>query len=149
MARQATNTILSTLDLSASKKQNVTDKASQQRSKLLKKLDEQVLAVQAALKGEEYFGKKTVKKTDEEGNQITVTVPKRVKKWFYTNNGTEWYFEVRYGNRVLQLAPNKTAITVGELTDMVAVIEKVKEAVIAKELDKAIAAVATRVKAAH
>ncbi len=144
MARQATNTILSTFNLSTSTNQNVTDKAAMQRKKVLQKLDEQILAVQAALNGEEYFAKKTVKKTDEDGNKITVTEPKRVKKWFYTNDGTEWLFEVKYGNRTLQLAQNKTAIEVGKIADMVAVIEKVKEAVIAKELDKAIAVAATR-----
>jgi len=110
--------ILSTLNLTKSNKYGVIDKISLQRSKLLHKLDEQVLVVQAALQNEEYFGKKTVKRTDEDGNQFTATVPKRVKKWFYTNNGSEWFLEVKYGNRTLQLAPNKTSITVGKLEEM-------------------------------
>ena len=140
MVKQAAKSILSTFNLSESLKRKVVDKPTVRRNKLLTKLDEQILAVQAALSGEEYFGKKTVTETDEDGNKTTTTVPKRVNKWFYTNNGTEWFLEVKYGNRVLQLAKDKSAIVVGALDNMVAVIEQVKEAVTAKELDQAIEA---------
>lgn len=140
MARQATKSILSTFNLSESLKRKVVDKPTVRRNKLLAKLDEQILAVQAVLKGEEYFGKKNVTETDEDGNKTTTTVQKRVNKWFYTNDGTEWFLEIKYGNRVLQLAKDKTAIVVGALDNMVAVLEQVKEAVAAKELDKAIEA---------
>ena len=61
-------------------------------------------------------------------------------KWFYTNNGTEWLLEIKYGNRVLQLAKDEAAIVVGDLANMVTVLEQVKEAVTGKELDKAIEA---------
>jgi len=46
--------------------------------------------------------------------------------------------ELKYGNRILPLAKDKTAIVVGALENMVAVIEQVKEVVAAKELDKTI-----------
>ena len=105
---------------------------------LLAKLYEQILAVQAALSGEECFGKKTVTETDDDGNKTSTTVPKRINKWFYTNNGTDWYLEIKYGNRVLQLAKDKSAIVVGDLANMVTVLTQVKEAVAAKELDTAI-----------
>ena len=45
---------------------------------------------------------------------------------------------------MLQLAKDKTAIVVGALDNMVAVIEQVKEAVAAKELDQAIENAANR-----
>jgi hypothetical protein len=144
MARQAAKSILSTFDLSASQKQKVVDKPTQRRNKLLAKLDEQILAAKAALNGEEYFGNKTVTETDEDGTKTTATVSKRVNKWFYTNNGTDWLLEIKYGNRVLQLAKDKTAIVVGDLVNMVAVLEQVKEAVAANELDNAIEAVLTK-----
>ena len=140
MTRQAAKSILSTFNLTESLKRKVVDKPTARRNKLLTKLDEQILAVQALLKGEEYFGEKNVTETDEDGNKTTTTVPKRVNKWFYTNNDTEWFLEIKYGNRVLQLAKDKTAIVVGALENMVTVIEQVKEAVTAKELDNAIEA---------
>ena len=144
MAKQAAQSILSAFNLSESLKRKVVDKPTVRRNKLLAKLDEQILAAEAALKDEEYFGKKNVTETDEGGNKTTTSVPKRVNKWFYTNNGTEWFLEVKYGNRVLQLAKDKTAIVVGDLANMVTVLTQVKEAVAAKELDTAIEAVASK-----
>ena len=56
MAKQAAQSILSTFNLSESLKRQVVDKPTVRRNKLLAKLDEQILAAQAVLKGEEYFG---------------------------------------------------------------------------------------------
>ena len=61
MVRQASKSILSTFNLAESLKRKVVDKPTVRRNKLLAKLDEQILAVQAALNGEEYFGKKNVR----------------------------------------------------------------------------------------
>ncbi|HPE80296.1 MAG TPA: hypothetical protein PKZ35_09825 [Gammaproteobacteria bacterium] len=145
MARSAAqNSILSALDLTASAKGAPIDKAVVRRNKVMAKLEEQLQIANAVLNDEEYAKKKTVKKTDEDGNQVTVTVPKRVTKWFYTNNGNDWYLEVKYGNRTLELAKGKAAITVGKLDNMAAVIEQVKLAVAAGELDAAIAIAAER-----
>ncbi len=142
--KAAVKSILSTFNLTESKKLNFTDKPTQRRNKLLAKLDEQILVAQAMLKGEEYFGTKTRIERDEEGEITRYNEPKRVNKWFYTNNGNDWYFEVKYGNRALQLAKDKTAIAVGALDNLVAVIEQVKQAVVANELDDAITAVASK-----
>lgn len=136
--------ILRSLDLTASAKEEPVDKSVMRRKKVIAKLDEQLHIAEAALYGEEYAKKKTVKKTDEEGNQITVTVPKRVNKWCYTSNGNDWYLEVKYGNGTLELAKGKSAIAVGKLDNTTVVIEQVKQAVAAGELDAAIAVVAEK-----
>jgi len=47
MAKQAAKSILSTFNLSESKKQKVIDKPTERCNKLLAKLDEQMLAAQA------------------------------------------------------------------------------------------------------
>lgn len=104
----------------------------------MKKLDEQIFAVQGYIKGEEYFGKKARSETDEDGNKTFFTEPKRVNKWVYTNNDKDWFLEIKYGNRVLQLAKGKTAIVVGALKNMVAVIEQVKAAVEANVIEEVI-----------
>ena len=88
------------------------------RNKVITKLEEQKLVAEAMLNGEEYFAQKFVKKADEDGNQVAVTVPKRVTKWFYTNNGLDWFLEVKYGNSWslrsvrlrLQWASSKTSL---------------------------------------
>ena len=45
------------------------------------------------------------------------------------------YFEVRYGNKALELAKGKAAIGVGETKDLLVVIDTVISAVEAGELD--------------
>lgn len=80
MARQTAKSILSSFTLSDLQKQKVVDKPTERRNKLLTKLDEQILAAEAALNGEEYFGKKTVTEVDEDGTRTSTTVPKRVNK---------------------------------------------------------------------
>jgi hypothetical protein len=145
MARSATQSgVLSSLDLTASQKRVAGDKSIGRRGKLLAKLDEQVRIAEAAIRGEEYFSKKTVRKIDEDGNQVSVTVPKRVNKWFYTNNGNDWYLEVKYGNRTLELAKGKSAIAVGGLDQIETVVDQVKQAIVAGELDGAIASAAEK-----
>lgn len=145
MARAAAkDSILGGLDLAVSVKSNPVDKVVGRRGKLMSKLDEQLKVAEAALKGEDYYSRKSVKKADEDGNQVTVSVPKRVGRWFYSKDGQNWYFEVKYGNRTLELAKGKSAIVVGQLDNMAAVIEQVKQAVVAGELDAAISAAAER-----
>ncbi|OOZ39467.1 DUF6641 family protein [Solemya elarraichensis gill symbiont] len=121
----AKQSVLASLVLPQSAKLNTVDKTALRRSKLISKLDEQKRVLEAQIKGEEYFAKKTVTKTDEDGNQITVTVPKRVRKWFYTNDGAEWLFEVKYDNKVLELAKGKTAIIAETIDDLLAVMDTV------------------------
>ena len=137
MVTATKKSILGALKLDASQKPTKIDTVTHRRNNLLAKLDEQILIAQAMLKGEEYFGKKTVKETDEDGEVTTTYVPKRVRKWFYENNG-QWFLEIKYGNKVLQLAKDKGSIVVGKLEDMTGIIEQVKQAVLAKELDNAI-----------
>lgn len=139
-----TESMITNFKLSDTKKQFVLDKPSQRRKKLLANLDEQILAAQAALNGEEYIGKRIVTEVNKEGSRVTTTVPKRVNKWFFSNDGAEWLLEIRYGVKVLPLAKDKTAIVVGELENVVPVLEKVKKAVAARELDEAIESVLAR-----
>lgn len=103
MVTTAKKSILSTLKIDKSQKPTKIDTATHRRNNLIAKLDEQILIAQAMLKGEEYFDKKTVKETDEDGNVSINTAPKQVRKWFYENN-EQWFLEIKYGNKVLQLA---------------------------------------------
>jgi hypothetical protein len=52
--------------------------------------------------------------------------------------------DVRYGNKRIELAPKKPTIEVGETDNLVPALETIKEAVIAGELDKQLAAVKQR-----
>ena len=114
------------------------DKTEVRREKLLCNLAEQGDIAKAMLEGKEYVAVREVAQKDALGNVVFVEKPKRIKHWFYTNNGKNWFLEVRYGNRALELAEGKTAIAIQSKEKIVGTIEKVIEAVIAKELDTAI-----------
>ena len=115
------------------------DKTEVRREKLLCNLAEQGVIAKAMVEGKEYVAVREVAQRDANGNTVFVEKQKRIKNWFYTNNGKNWFLEVRYGNRALELAEGKTAIAIQSKDKIVGTIEKVIEAVIAKELDTAIA----------
>jgi hypothetical protein len=133
-----TGSILSEFNLTESMKSVVIDKVTERRIKLLDNLEEQKSSAQALLDGKEYFGVKAVWQTSESGEKTKTTAQRRVRKWFYTNDGSSWYLEVRYGNKPLQLAKGKTAIVIATKDKLVETIDKVIEAVKANELDGAI-----------
>ena len=134
--------ILSGFELAESNKAVATDRVAERRIKLLSNLDEQKLAAQAVLGGKEYYGEKTVWQTGDNGEKIKTTAQRSIRQWFYTNDGSTWYLEVRYANKPLQLAKGKTAIVIATKDKLVETIEQVIEAVKAHELDDAITALA-------
>ena len=104
------------------------------RSKLLERLNEQREMVSCMLSAKPYQATKEKVITDEDGNKKTVTVPKRVKEWFYCVSH-KWYFEVRYGNRLLELAAGKPVIEVPKKEKLLDVIDTVIKATESGELD--------------
>ena len=52
--------------------------------------------------------------------------------------------DVRYGNKRIELTPRKPTIEVGETENLIPTLETIKEAVIAGELDKQLAAAKQR-----
>jgi uncharacterized protein YqgV (UPF0045/DUF77 family) len=56
--------------------------------------------------------------------------------------------DVRYGNRRMELMPKKPTIQVGSMEQLVPVLEQVREAVVAGELDKVIGVAKVRRKRA-
>ena len=91
------------------------------------------------LEGREYVVVREAAQTDAHGNTVFVEKQKRIKYRFYTNNSKNWFLEVRYGNKVLELVQGNTAIAIQSKEKIVETTEKVVEAVIAKELDTTIA----------
>jgi hypothetical protein len=57
-----------------------------------------------------------------------------VSPWYYKRNN-QYFFEVRYGNKPLELSKGNHAIEIGEQENLVPTIETVIEAVVAGELD--------------
>jgi len=76
--------------------------------------------------------------TDSEtGEREQKRVAKQVKPWYYKRNN-QYYFEVRNGNKALEIQAGLHAIEVGDQANLLPTIETIVEAVIAGELDKAL-----------
>lgn len=132
--------IMNKLKLTTTKRENRTVNAVELlRSKLTEKLDEQLEMIQAEQVGKKLVKTKEVYITNEAGERIAQKQDRRMRKWYWADADGTWYIELRYGNKVLKLAGNNTAIEVGDKSKLADTIKSVKEAVTAGELDKALA----------
>jgi hypothetical protein len=74
------------------------------------------------------------------GERTTVEAVKRVKEWYWINETGKLNLAVRYGSKVLELAKGKNAIELTTGDELIAVLAKLKDAVLAGELDAQIEA---------
>ena len=81
---------------------------------------------------------------EQTGAKRQVEAAKRVKPWWATAENGKLLITVRYGARILELAKGKFAVEVGSERELVPVLEAIKSAVLAGELDDAMAAAAKR-----
>ena len=112
----------------------------QRRNKLSNKLWEQIQLAQAKSAGSTYAPKITKRFKDHEGNVKLLEVPKRVKPWWFIAQNGRVCLVLRYGSKVLEIAPNKTAIELEKPADLIPTLDKIKSAVEAGELDHLIEA---------
>jgi hypothetical protein len=127
--------LLSSLKLSARPEKASENKTLRKREKLLTKLNQQLAMAKSHVAGETYtVYKEKWQKNTETGQQEKIQIPKKVSPWYYLRNN-QYFFEVRYGNKPLELSKGNHAIEVGEQENLIPTIETVIEAVVAGELD--------------
>jgi len=98
------------------------------RNKLITRLNEQRAMVQCLLEKTEFIAYKDVYILDEETNEKRkVKRPKRIRPWFYQSGGN-YYFEIKYGNKSLEVEKRKPAIDVGSRENLLAVIDAITDA---------------------
>lgn len=106
------------------------------RAKLTGHIAHQIAAAKAVTEGRSYSAKRLKYVQDNEtGERKQVEIATHVKHWWWTAENSKVMLAIRYGAKSLELAKGKNAIEVGSLTDLVGVLEAVKEAVVAGELD--------------
>lgn len=127
--------LLSSLKLSVRPEKASDNPTLKKREKLITKLNQQLAMAQSHVAGETYtVYKEKWQKNAETGQQEKIQIPKKVSPWYYLRNN-QYFFEVRYGNKPLELSKGNHAIEVGEQENLVPTIETVIEAVVAGELD--------------
>lgn len=119
---------------------------SVKRSKLATKLQEQLDLIEARQEGRTYVAKRTQWTNDADtGARVAVEVSKRVREWFWSTDGGKLIAVVKYGANTLALGKGgKNAIEVGDLNELASAFSAIKSAVLAGELDEAIAEVSVR-----
>ena len=139
---------LANLKLTTAKKATQLSAVVQRRTKLVKRLAEQIELAKAAQNGSTYAPTKLRSITDAEtGERKHVAVAKRVKSWTFNADNGKLCVNVRYGARVLDLGKGKTAVEVATAEDLIKTLEVIKAAVEAGELDTQIEAASGAVRA--
>ena len=124
------------LKLIASKKSRSLSPIQLRRNKLAAKIHEQWQLCTARQAGETYAPRRLRTITNPQtGERTTVETVKRVREWFWINEAGKLNLAVRYGSKVLELARGKNAIELATGDELVAVLGKLKDAVLAGELD--------------
>ena len=136
------------LKLVTAKRPQLASPMVQRRNKLSSQLWEQIELARASAEGKSYAPLRMRTVTDKlTGERKTVESAKRVKQWWFVADSGKVCLQVRYGTRLLDLAKGKNSIEVGTGAELLAVLEVVKSAVEAGELDAQIEASSAAVRA--
>lgn len=138
---------LSNLKLTNAKRPQAMPAVMIRRNKLVKKLFEQIQLAEAQQAGENYTAKRLKNVRDAEtGLTKIVEVPKRIRAWWWTGENGKLCLNVKYGSNTIELSKGKFAIELASQAEIVPVLNTLKEAAEAGELDSQIEAVAGVVK---
>ncbi len=128
--------ILNTLKLTAARKTRALPTVVKRRNKLLIKLGEQRMLADAQAQGLHYTPTRYRSFKDADtGARISKQVPVRIKPWFWTGEKGECLLAISYGSKQIELQKGKTAIDVGDVANLCAVLDTVIDAVRNGELD--------------
>ena len=127
---------LSTLKLSASSPRQQLSATDRLRRKLLEQLDLQIRAAVCAMAGET-FQHEVQRWVRQNGSndKVLTTITRQVRPWWWTNSFGTIMLSLRQGNRIIDIAEGKSSIEVGELSDLLAILETLRKAITAGELD--------------
>ena len=124
---------LNTLKLTSFETGAAVDAKTQRRNKLANRIGEQIAAAGALAEGTVYL-------------RVQGDKQRRVKHWFHAVDDKRWAVLVFYGSKQLELAKGKNAVECVGLTCVTGVLETLKAAVLAGELDAQITAAADALK---
>lgn len=112
------------------------------RNKLIAKLHEQLQCVQAKIKGQEFIQTKYVSLKKDNGDRVEIAKQKRLKPWWFITENGLLTFELKYGNKKIEIFKGKTGIEVSNLAELEKSLQLLKNAVAVGELDDSIKSVA-------
>lgn len=140
--------ILSSLKIVHAKKLiNNTDPIQFRRTKMLRKLDQQIAIAQALLDGGEHQFNHTPRVLNADlGDVRDKETRLRTRKWWFVAENEKLVIQLRYGNRVLTFSKNRNAVEVTSTSELLSALQKLKLAVENGEMDNEIAVAADHLK---
>ena len=138
---------LAALKLTNTRKPTQQPAIIQQRSKLAKRIWEQMELAKAQAAGGTFASKRLKSIKGEDGIRRTVEVAKRVKPWWFVADNGKVCVNIRYGAKLIELAKGKTAVEVANAEDLIQTLDLIKSAVTNGELDPQIEAASGQLRA--
>jgi hypothetical protein len=127
---------LNNLKLTAEKKPQHIAPVQQRRNKLSHRLWEQIQLAKSQVEGTTFKVTKYKSFKDQEtGLRKQIEVPKRIRPWWFVAANGKVCISIKYGTSVLELAKGKPSVEVDNPSDLIKVLEAIKGAVEAGELD--------------
>ena len=135
------------LKLIAAKRPVQLSPVVQRRNKVAKRIAEQIALATAKQDGKSYAPTKQRKVTDAAtGESKTISVPKRIKEWWFVTDTGKLCVQLRYGAKVVEFAKGKSAVELATADQLVPTLETLMAAVEGGELDTQLEAVSGAVK---
>ena len=118
----------------------------QRRNKLINALHDQLELARAEAEGREYLRtRRRHVKNPVTGEYAEAMVSRKPRAWYWTADDGKVYINLRYGTKVVEIAKGKSAIEVGDKKQLAPVIEALKQAVAAGEVDSQLTTASTNV----
>ena len=105
------------------------------RSKIIEAIDLQIAMAEAQAAGTEIKPTRIRTFRNDEGVRERREVAVRLRPWWWTDGAGTTFLSLRHGGRVIEIAPGKTAIEVGALSELTAKLTILRDAARAGELD--------------
>lgn len=128
--------VISSLKIVAAKRPNQQPQIVRRRNKLINALHDQLQLAAAQAEGREYLKTRHRHiKNPVTGEYAEAVISRKPRAWYWTGDDGKVYINLRYGTRTLEIAKGKSAIEIGDAKQLVPMIEALKRAVAAGELD--------------
>lgn len=128
---------LSELKLSDHSPREGLSPVARKRLKLVGQLDLQMQAAEHALRNEVFIQEvQRWERIEGSNDKQLVTRSRPVRPWWWTSGSGAIMLSLRQGARIMELADGKQSIEVGRLEDLPKVLETIRAAVAAGELDE-------------
>ena len=134
---------ISALKLISAKRSYTQQPIQQRRSKLSKRIWEQIELANARTENKEYAPTRFKSYKSSDGTINTVEQRKRVKQWWWEQANGKIALSIRYGSKVIALNAKSNAVEVNTMTDLINALNVIKVAVEAGELDTQIETAST------